>query len=169
MSDSCNPIDCSLPGSSVHGISQSRILKWVAISFSRGSSWSRDKTWVSCIAGRFFTDWATREAHSFYHHDPLTHQPAWYTCAHLVPFHNDSETDHLTILDQWNTDNQNTNRGLIRTYSLGIGVSTVMLSLGTQSYYLKRSNYPDWQNMWIKRIHPIPGYSIHHSGCEIHE
>ena len=44
-----------------HGISQSRILEWVAISFSRGSSGPRDWTWVSCIAGRFFTNWATRE------------------------------------------------------------------------------------------------------------
>ena len=45
---------CSLPGSSVHGILQARILEWVAIPFSRESSWSRDWTWVSHIAGRFF-------------------------------------------------------------------------------------------------------------------
>ena len=45
---------CSLPGSSVHGILQARILKWVAIPFSRGTSWPRDWTQVSCIAGRFF-------------------------------------------------------------------------------------------------------------------
>ena len=57
-----NPMDCSPPGSSVHGILQARILEWVAISFSRGSSWSRDRTQVSHIAGRFFTVWATREA-----------------------------------------------------------------------------------------------------------
>ena len=49
------PMDCSLPGSSVHGISQARILEWVAISFSRGSSWSRDQIWVYCLAGGFFT------------------------------------------------------------------------------------------------------------------
>ena len=54
-------MDCSPPGSSVHGISQAKILKWVAISFSRGSSWTTDQTWVSCIAGGFFTSWATRE------------------------------------------------------------------------------------------------------------
>ena len=58
----CDPIDCSLPGSSVHGFLQARILEWVAIPFSRGSTWPRDWTWVSCIAGRFFTVWATREA-----------------------------------------------------------------------------------------------------------
>ena len=57
----CDPMDCSLPGSSVHGISQARILEWVAIPFPRGSSRSRDRTWVSCIAGGFFTNWATRE------------------------------------------------------------------------------------------------------------
>ena len=43
-----NPMDCSPPGSSVHGILQGRILKWVAIPFSRGSSWPRDQTYVSC-------------------------------------------------------------------------------------------------------------------------
>ena len=53
----------SLPGSSVHGIFQARILEWVNISFSRGSSWPRDRTWVSCIAVICFTIWATREAH----------------------------------------------------------------------------------------------------------
>ena len=58
----CDPMDCSLPGSSVHGIFQARILEWVAISFSRGSSWPRDRTQVSCIVGRRFTIWATREA-----------------------------------------------------------------------------------------------------------
>ena len=53
----------SLPGSSAHGIPQARILEWVAIPFSRGSSWPRDRTQVSWIAGRFFTIWATRETH----------------------------------------------------------------------------------------------------------
>ena len=62
----CDPMDCSLPGSSFHGILQERILEWVAISFSRGSSWPRDGTQVSCIAGRFFTIWSTREA---WHHN----------------------------------------------------------------------------------------------------
>ena len=57
----CNPMDCSLLGFSVHGIFQARVLEWVAISFSRGSSWPRDRTQVSCIAGRHFTLWATRE------------------------------------------------------------------------------------------------------------
>ena len=57
----CNPVDCSPQGSSVHGILQTRILKWVAIPFSRGSSQLRDQTQVSHIASRFFTIWTTRE------------------------------------------------------------------------------------------------------------
>ena len=56
-------MDCSPPGSSVHGILQARILEWVAISFSRGSSQPGDWTQISCIAGRCFNLWATREAH----------------------------------------------------------------------------------------------------------
>ena len=55
-------MDCSLPGSSVHGISQSSILEWAAISCSRGSSWPRDWTQVSCTVGRFFTNWTIRES-----------------------------------------------------------------------------------------------------------
>ena len=58
----CNPMDYSPPGSSVHGILQARILEWIAIFFSRGSSWPRDQTLVFCIAGRFFS---------------LSHQEAW--------------------------------------------------------------------------------------------
>ena len=57
-----DPMDCNLPGSSVHEILQARILEWVTIPFSRRSSQPRDQTWVSCIADRFFTIWATREA-----------------------------------------------------------------------------------------------------------
>ena len=58
----CDPMDCSPAGSSVHGILQARILEWVAISFSRASSQTRDRTRLSHAAGRLFTHWATREA-----------------------------------------------------------------------------------------------------------
>ena len=67
----CDPMDCSLLGSSLqlgsslHGIFQARVLEWVAISFSRGSSWPRDQTRVSHIPGRRFNLWATREAPFF--------------------------------------------------------------------------------------------------------
>ena len=57
----CDPMDCSLQRSSVHGILQAKVPEWVAISFSRVSSQSRDQTWVSRIVGRRFTIWATRE------------------------------------------------------------------------------------------------------------
>ena len=61
----CDPMDCSQLGSSVHGILHARILEWVAILFTRRSSWPKDQTQVFCIAGRFFTVWATREAHDY--------------------------------------------------------------------------------------------------------
>ena len=57
----CDPMDCSLPGSSVHGIFQARVLERVAISFSRRSAQPRDRTQVSCVVGRRFTVWATGE------------------------------------------------------------------------------------------------------------
>ena len=59
VSDSLRPMDCSLPDSSVHGILQLKILEWVAIRFSRGSSLPRNPTQVSCIASEFFTIWVT--------------------------------------------------------------------------------------------------------------
>ena len=59
----CDPMDCCPPGSSVHGILQARILEWVAMPFSRGSSQPRDWIHVSCITGEFLTFWVTGEAH----------------------------------------------------------------------------------------------------------
>ena len=56
----CDPVNCNQSDSSIYGILQTRILEWVAISFSRGSSWPRDWTWVSRLAGRCFNFWATR-------------------------------------------------------------------------------------------------------------
>ena len=61
----CGPMDCSPPGSSVHGILQARILEWVVIPVSRGSSWPRDGThisWVSCISRQILYHWITWEA-----------------------------------------------------------------------------------------------------------
>ena len=62
----CVLMGCSLPGSSVHGILQTRILERVVVPFFRESSWTRHQTWVSCIAGRFFTVWTTREVQEGY-------------------------------------------------------------------------------------------------------
>ena len=63
------------PGSSVHGILQVRTLEWVAIPFSRGSSWPRDQIRISCFAHRFFANWATREAPSVTFHLPKSFPP----------------------------------------------------------------------------------------------
>ena len=72
----CDPVDCSPPGSSIHRILQARILEWVAISFSRGSSQSRDWTQVSHIASIHFNLWATIEPGSpTLQADALTSEP----------------------------------------------------------------------------------------------
>ena len=63
----CDPVDCSPPGFSVHGILQARILEWIAIPFSRGFTQPGDQIQVSCIAGRFFTVWATGISHDACH------------------------------------------------------------------------------------------------------
>ena len=67
----CNPMDCNWLGSSVHGILQAWILEWVAMLSSRGFSWPRDRTWVSCVShivGGFFTTEPPGEAHDELHH-----------------------------------------------------------------------------------------------------
>ena len=66
-------------------LSKARILEWVAIPFSRGSSWPRGQTWVSCIAGRFFTIWATREA------------PCGRICVWVIPNHS-CFSEHAILL-----------------------------------------------------------------------
>ena len=79
-------MDCSLPGSSVHGIFQARILDWVAISFSRGSSSPRHQTEVSCIAGGFFTNWATREAQLLHAGHNFKVHVYWFTRSLTQPY-----------------------------------------------------------------------------------
>ena len=76
--------DSSPPGSSVHGIFQAGILEWVAIAFPRGSSQPRDQTLVSCIPGKYFTIWVTREVTDVVHTDNgilLSHQKEWLVCS----------------------------------------------------------------------------------------
>ena len=93
----CDPVDCSSPGSIVHGILQVRILDRVAISFSKESSWPRDQTCISCIAGRFCTVWAIREAQSGFTDyakafDCVDHNKLWKILKEMgIP-------DHLTCL-----------------------------------------------------------------------
>ena len=95
----CDPMDCSLPGSSVHGIFQARVLEWVAISFSRGSSQPRDWTQVSRIVGRRFTIWATRDAQigglAFHKpQDTKSFSMNWLCAEHFWEYL--GETDHIS-------------------------------------------------------------------------
>ena len=80
----CDPMSCCPPGSSVHGVLQEGILKWVVIPFSRASSQLRDWTCVSCIAGGVFTVWATDMGGltpvSRVRHDLVTKPPMWQKC-----------------------------------------------------------------------------------------
>ena len=73
-------MDCGPPGSSVHGILQARILECIAIPFSRESSQPRGWTWVSCLAGRFFTVWASSNAHLSWSSLIIV----WYHVVHIV-------------------------------------------------------------------------------------
>ena len=78
VSYSVRPMDCSPPGSSVHGILQARIPQWVTISFSRGSSWPRDRTHVSCTGRWILYCWATWDQHwkwCFYIHSLSAFSP----------------------------------------------------------------------------------------------
>ena len=95
-----DPVNCSLPSSSVHGILQARKLERVAISFSRGCSQPRDQIQVSCIAVSLFTDWATREALMVISLSKLRQivkeREAWHAEVHGV-------TKNQTRLSDWTT------------------------------------------------------------------
>ena len=100
----CDPMNCSPPGSSVNGIFQAKILEWVAISFSRGSSRPSNQTQVSCIAGRRFTIWATREAldatvSRIYFSEILllTEMLLNFVYVDIVSFNFTEFTDHLSV------------------------------------------------------------------------
>ena len=91
----CDPTECSLPGSSIHGIFKARVLEWVAISFFKGSSWPRDRTQVSHIVGRCFTVWATRKVSNpfsveinFFQHDSIASNGIYqnYKCQYIEYF-----------------------------------------------------------------------------------
>ena len=112
----CNPMDCSPPGFSVHGILQARILEWVAMPFSEGSSQPRNRTQVSCIAGRFFTIWATKEAQDRLHLSAVNRtlnwkslkqekciisQNIWSIHCIISPCHHVSVYSALTPLESW--------------------------------------------------------------------
>ena len=101
---------CDLMDYTVHGILQAKILEWVAFPFSRGSSQPRDRTQVSRIAGRFFTSWATREAHlsysqpyNFLHHFCVCslcffQLSALITCSLVLPRFNLCAVLHCSVM-----------------------------------------------------------------------
>ena len=93
-------IDCGLPVSSVHGISQARILEWAAIPFSRGSSQPRDRTQFSCTASRFFTVCTTRETHIRYVtlHNQLHFSPSGFPSVVQKPARTTSQDSHTTFM-----------------------------------------------------------------------
>ena len=89
----CDPTDCSPPVSSVHGILQARTLEWITIPFSRGSSWPRDQTQVSCIAGKLFTCNFTVNSFLFNSflffglYPPAMTSTCWFPSHHAISFH----------------------------------------------------------------------------------
>ena len=87
----CDPMDDSPPGSSVHESLQARILEWVAISFFRGSSWPRDRTRITCTAGRFFTNWATSTVKAL----------LWETVWHSPPVNGYRKEMYHVLWDKW--------------------------------------------------------------------
>ena len=100
MSDSCDPMDCSLPGFSDYGILQARILEWIAISFSRGSSRLRNWTQLSCVAGRFFTDRAVRETLlSFYY--VLCGSPSFFNILYSFEYRSLQHSNRLGMSLMW--------------------------------------------------------------------
>ena len=105
MSNSCNPMDCNTPDSSIHRSCQARILEWVAISFSRGSSWPRDWICVSCLTGEFFTADLTDQngmTNSIWGHRPQTIEsmvPNRYLCTHIQSstLHNNQKVEAAQV------------------------------------------------------------------------
>ena len=73
----CNSLECSPPGSSVHGILQARILEWVATSFSRGSSWPKNGTRVSCIGRYILYHWAVNKIENVFSFWIMLQNLAW--------------------------------------------------------------------------------------------
>ena len=129
----CDPMDCSLPVSSVQGI----LLDWVAISFSRGSSQLRDRTWVSRIVGRCFTIWATREVHliCLFRFSDLKSS---YRCFCLLNF--SSGTMYLlAYVHSPNTVNSNRSWFLFPLVNLinpALGPTDLFIQLGSQTVWL---------------------------------
>ena len=108
MSDCCNTMDCGPPGSSVHRISQARILEQVPISFSRRFSWPRLQTWVSCIVGVFFFFFRCILYRLSYKRSPV--KLPWKSLSHVQLFAT-PWTVVCQALCPWNSSGKNTGVG----------------------------------------------------------
>ena len=139
MSDSLQPrCKSSLSGSSIHGIFQARVLEWIAIAFSRVSSWPRNQTQVSRIAGRRFTIWATREARP---------KESWMPknwCFWTVVFRR-----LLTV--PWTV--RRSNRSILKEISPGCSVEGLMLKLKLQYlFYLMGATESFEKTLMLEKI-----------------
>ena len=129
----CNSMDCSPSGSSVHGISQARTLDWVAISFSQWLNLHSVElnSWASCIAGRFFTVWTTRE---------LSNNPSTHFFPPVATVYPQFSQWHFSCMHQWS-----------HKASIETGCD------GSIAHYPHQWNYPHW---WVSAlmhwVHPFP-------------
>ena len=149
----CDPMDCSLPSSSIHGILQARILEWVAISFSRESSLPRDRTQVSRIGGRRFNLWATREAPSI---------GCTWSESHSVM--SDSLRPH-GLYNPWNSPGQNTGVGslsLLQGIFPAQGLNPGLWHCGQILYQLNYKGSPgnNWSTLQISKYPGILPISV---------
>ena len=153
----CETIDCSPPVYSVHGIFQARILEWFAMLSSRGSFQPRDRTQVSCIAGRFYIVWATRDAHTFpgeilpvdqsWHTlgqllapgeclcQLLGPEPSWFDLLTLTATHGD------TLICQQLGHLSHTQRGISPVLHLGIQTDFILMSVCPQHLCRRKWKY----------------------------
>ena len=168
----CNSIDCSPPGSSVHGILQARILEWVAIPFSRGSYQPRNWTQVSYTAGRFFTLWPTKQA-------PLYHLPTPKLATHSINYLPTNHLYHLAVsnilvhIHIYSTITYHKTRNKNKTILLSLN-STVTVNLVSHPWPLPVSNSPYNVSPWLYQLnhscsipsHPsplgLPQFRLHH-------
>ena len=132
-------------GSSIHGIFQARVLEWVATSFSRGSSRSRDQTQVSCIVGRCFTIWASREV-------PLIVVHPSYCCCYVASVMSDSVQPHrrqpTRLPRTWDSPGKNT----------GVGCHFLLLCIKVKSESEVAQSFHTLSNPMVSSL---PGSSVH--------
>ena len=133
----CDPMDCSLPGSSVHGIFQAIVLEWIAISFSRGSSQPRDRTQVSHIVDRCFTVWATMA---------VTLKGKWKckSLSHVWLF-----AILWTMYSPWNSPGQNTGLSLLQEIFPAQGWNTGLLPYRQILYHLSHRGSHKGRNFFL--------------------